>query len=258
MVHSAVLLNLQDTRTDFLTYNLTILQQNLEIQNKPALNVSIPTDDIIELSASARFFGIPMHISNTKLFGFIMVPLDETDPISKDMDQLTNIKIFIINDVNQGIVINEELVQFAIYPMSDKLSLSRIFMINLERRPERRQKMDQSFLELGLDVEYKVAVDGNELTDESLKEMGVKLLTGYEDPFHNRPMTMGEIGCFLSHYSIWQTIVEQELNDVLVLEDDIRFEPYFKERASLLLDEARSIGGWDLMYIIIFWYIILI
>lgn len=33
-------------------------------------------------------------------------------------------------------------------------------MINLERRPERRAKMEKLFLEIGLDVEYFPAVDG--------------------------------------------------------------------------------------------------
>lgn len=57
----------------------------------------------------------------------------------------------------------------------------------------------------------------------------------------------GEIGCFLSHFLIWEKMVMDKLNVVLVLEDDIRFEPYFRARALDLLEEARNIGGWDLM-----------
>lgn len=68
------------------------------------------------------------------------------------------------------------------------------------------------------------------------------------DPYHKRPMTAGEIGCFLSHYSIWQKIVENNQEYVLVLEDDLRFEPYFNLRAESLLKEAQMIGGWDLIY----------
>lgn len=41
-----------------------------------------------------------------------------------------------------------------------KLSLDHIYMINLERRPERRVKMEQLFKVLNLDVEYFPAVDG--------------------------------------------------------------------------------------------------
>lgn len=39
----------------------------------------------------------------------------------------------------------------------------------------------------------------------------------------------------------------EKLNEVLVLEDDIRFEPFFKERAANILKNARKVGGWDLM-----------
>ena len=42
-------------------------------------------------------------------------------------------------------------------------------------------------------------------------------------------------------------MVELKQQEVLVLEDDIRFEPYFKERANSLIQEARKLGGWDLM-----------
>jgi collagen beta-1,O-galactosyltransferase len=35
---------------------------------------------------------------------------------------------------------------------------------------------------------------------------------------------------------------------VLVLEDDIKFEPYFNEQTERLMKEARGLGGWDLIY----------
>lgn len=79
--------------------------------------------------------------------------------------------------------------------------------------------------------------------------MNITFLNGYEDPYHHRPMTMGEIGCFLSHYNIWKKIVEQDQELVLVLEDDIRFEPYFLDAAKKVINEANSlIPDYDLMY----------
>lgn len=77
--------------------------------------------------------------------------------------------------------------------------------------------------------------------------MGITLFPDYKDPYHKRPMTLGEVGCFLSHYNIWKRIVDEELNQVLVLEDDIRFDAFFKTRAVYTINQARKIAGWDLL-----------
>lgn len=66
------------------------------------------------------------------------------------------------------------------------MDVSHIYMINLERRPERRNKMFNNFDELGLDVDFFPAVDGRQLNDEKLHKIGIKFLPGYADPYHNR------------------------------------------------------------------------
>ncbi len=91
--------------------------------------------------------------------------------------------------------------------------------------------MELTLKELGIDYTYFEAVDGKTLTDEILSQKGIKFMPGYEDPYHKRPMKMGEIGCFLSHFMIWQKMVEENLKEVLILEDDIKFEPFFRQRA---------------------------
>lgn len=246
MVHSAVLINLNDKRSDMLTFNKTILGERFSMSEHDL--ALVPTDDIIIFALSANFSHIQLQINNENLYGFITVPLDADESPNKDYQQLTNLKIMILNDGDSGkIDVEPEFEHFLKYPEPDRMSLDRIFMINLVRRPERRIKMERSFKEIGLDVENVPAIDGKTLTENYLEEIGLKYMPGYADPFHNRPMTKGEIGCFLSHFWIWEKQVVQKLNEVLVLEDDIRFEPYFKERAMHLLEEARQIGGWDLM-----------
>ncbi|XP_025835147.1 glycosyltransferase 25 family member-like isoform X2 [Agrilus planipennis] len=120
-------------------------------------------------------------------------------------------------------------------------------MINLLRRPERRKRMMRCFDELGLEVEILDAVDGRHLSDDVLEE--IKFLPGYADPYHKRPMTLGEIGCFLSHYNIWEEAYEKGYEKVMVLEDDIRFEAYFRSRMERLMEEVEDIPGWDLIYL---------
>lgn len=246
MVHTAVLINLNDRRSDMLTFNKTVLGERFSISERD-LSL-IPTDDIIIFALSANYSQMPLKISNEFLYGFVTVPLDAEEYIEKDYQQLINLKIMILNDeTNDLIDVEPEFERFVTYPDVDMMGFDRIFMINLLRRPERRIKMERSFKEIGLDVEHVAAVDGQKLSQEYLEEIGVKYLPGYADPFQHRPMTKGEIGCFLSHYKVWEQQVARGLNEVLVLEDDIRFEPYFKRRAFHLMEEARQIGGWDLM-----------
>lgn len=39
-----------------------------------------------------------------------------------------------------------------------------------------------------------------------VQAMGIHMLPGYSDPYHGRPLTKGELGCFLSHYNIWKEV----------------------------------------------------
>jgi collagen beta-1,O-galactosyltransferase len=47
-------------------------------------------------------------------------------------------------------------------------------------------------------------VDGRSLDEDYLAEHGIRMLPGFSEPYHGRPLTLGEIGCFMSHFNIWQ------------------------------------------------------
>lgn len=57
-------------------------------------------------------------------------------------------------------LLTDVLKKFVTLPPKDSLGFDKIFMINLKRRPERRQRMMNCFNELGLQVEVLDAVDG--------------------------------------------------------------------------------------------------
>lgn len=44
------------------------------------------------------------------------------------------------------------------------------------------------------------------LNSSAIRSLGVELLPGYQDPYSGRTLTKGEVGCFLSHYSIWEEV----------------------------------------------------
>lgn len=97
---------------------------------------------------------------------------------------------------------------------SDKLP---IWVLNLERSPERRAFMAGQFSRLSLDYEIISAVDGLKLTIDELERYSkIDAMRCSE-----RELLPGEIGCALSHARIWQKIVDENIEQVLVFEDDI-------------------------------------
>uniref|UniRef100_A0A673JUN8 Procollagen galactosyltransferase 2-like n=1 Tax=Sinocyclocheilus rhinocerous TaxID=307959 RepID=A0A673JUN8_9TELE len=126
----------------------------------------------------------------------------------------------------------------------------KVYLINLKRREDRRDRMLRSLEVLGIDVTLTDAVDGKALNSTQLRALGIEMLPGYKDPYADRVLTKGEIGCFLSHHNIWKKVVELQQQQVLVLEDDVRFEPSFKSRLNTILEDVKQSGlQWDLIYV---------
>lgn len=238
MVHSCVLVDLTRVASD----NLTFIPKNLP-------GYKGPHDDIIAFAISAKNTRLPMHVCNSEIYGFIPPPLEDGQGLHIDMKQLLSIKLEVLVQ-HPPLPISKLLAKYIPpLPKIDNVGFDQIYLINLARRIERRDRMFQSFRELGLKVKLFEAVDGKQLNDSYLRELGVKQMVGYKDPWSKRDMTFGEIGCFLSHYFIWVDIVNNGYNKVLLFEDDIRFEPYFKEKLKVMREEADLLLDWDLIYL---------
>ena len=99
------------------------------------------------------------QVCNDVKYGFILSPLEDGQTIEDDYAQLTNIRL-------------EASVDFPpmnAHPLLDgyvksspksKLGFSEIFLINLQRRPDRRNRMQWALSELGLEHKLIDAVDG--------------------------------------------------------------------------------------------------
>lgn len=234
MIHTAVLIKMRTLASNKLTY---------DPRKIPKYNG--PQDDIIAFAVNAKQNNIALRICNDEFYGYIPVPLEENDELKVDYEQLLNLKLLALSQ-GRPIPLVSYMEADIEYPEPWKFGCNEIFMINLERRIERRKLMEISFKELGLDVTHFAAVDGKTLDMNNLK--GVTLMPGYEDPYHKRPMKAGEVGCFLSHYYIWEKIVKEHIPITLILEDDIRFVSFFRNRFLQLMREIERLD-WDLVYI---------
>jgi glycosyl transferase family 25 len=86
----------------------------------------------------------------------------------------------------------------------------KLFVINLDRRPDRLARMSEIFDRLGLRFDRVSAVDGSLFSADDLKR-----LRGTDKA---RP---GETACFLSHRECWRRIVDEDLPCAAIFEDDL-------------------------------------
>ncbi|MBD1583939.1 glycosyltransferase family 25 protein [Pseudoalteromonas sp. S16_S37] len=94
-----------------------------------------------------------------------------------------------------------------------------IYLINLDQSPERLEKSSARLKAQNIDFERISGVYGKTLSDTELIKNYQPLLN--RDRFY-RPLSKGEIGCYMSHRKAWQAIVDNKHPYAIVMEDDFR------------------------------------
>ncbi len=153
-----------------------------------------------------------------------------------------------------------------------------IYLINLDQRPEKWKNCQDQLREYDIFPFRVPAIYGWELSSSVLGDLGVLFLPGmqfspsnescgiaflksqqykmkldqscYNMRFISQWMSLGAIGCMLSHLSVLQDAYDSGYQTILVMEDDI----YVKENPHLLsdyidkLDGVVGSDGWDVLY----------
>lgn len=104
----------------------------------------------------------------------------------------------------------------------------RVHVINLERSRDRRAFMQGQLRDLGIDYQFFAAVDASKGQLESV--------TRYDERAALRwlghPLQPAEIGCFASHYLLWEQCARSG-EPLVVVEDDVVLEPAFVHALAL-------------------------
>jgi len=239
MIHTCLLVDLRQSESDLLTF----LPEN--IPSYPG-----PRDDIIVFALSASLRDIPLHVCNDQRYGTLMIPLEDDQELEMD-HQVLLYTLMEVTARHDPITVNSLFSEYVEEsPEKTKLGLDNVYLINLERRPDRYSRMKYNLDLIRAHFQLVPAVDGKLINDEYLLQNNIKMLPEFSEPYHGRPLTYGEIGCFMSHYNIWQDIANSQHDTVLVFEDDIRFEPYFVQKLEHLMAELRTIPEqWDLVFL---------
>lgn len=118
-------------------------------------------------------------------------------------------------------------------------SIDCIYVINLDKRPEKLAQVKAEFEKAGLHLNRVRGVEGWLLTEENQKE-----LVG---PYKLR-MKPGEYGCLLSHVSIYKDAYERGFSRIWILEDDALILHNVKKIPVLLKELSKKDPNWDVFY----------
>lgn len=203
MVHSCFAIDLRHKSSRYLSFHpMDVLPLNGHASVKPKI---VPYDDIIAFATSATFHQIEQYVDNREVWGYIPEPVTSHNQIDS-LQELADLELeSLIGGIGFPLSPVLESYTRSIFADSDpKLGVDEVYVINLQRRPERKSRMVKSLKLLNIKAKFWNATDGKLLSQEFLQKHNIQTLVGYVDPYHKRPITFGEIGCFLSHYRIWE------------------------------------------------------
>ena len=110
------------------------------------------------------------------------------------------------------------------------ISFTKTVYINLDRRPDRRQRLQAELTHHGFKrIERFPAIDGNAI----------------EKPLH-WTHTAGAYGCLLSHVQVVREARDSGAASVLIFEDDAVLDPEFDDKFAHFIKEVP--GDWDMLY----------
>jgi glycosyl transferase family 25 len=104
---------------------------------------------------------------------------------------------------------------------AERTRLPPIWVISLERAHDRRQSVHRSFGAAGIPFELFDAVDGRAL-DPAERRQYSRWRSLFEV---GRDLTLGDVGCSLSHIRVYERMVAEAIPEVVVVEDDVQPSP---------------------------------
>jgi len=109
--------------------------------------------------------------------------------------------------------------------------INKTFIINLLHDNDRKNDMIKKLKEINItSFEFVNAINGH--TD--LSKCDFKVINNWYNYMLKRTITVGEIGCALSHYNIWKYIVDNNIDRALILEDDVLFLNDFNKMLKII------------------------
>lgn len=116
----------------------------------------------------------------------------------------------------------------------------RVFVINLARRHERMEFMRSQLSRLGVDFERVEAIDGAALPASEIERSVNRFRWHCAQGYRARN---GEIGCALSHQSVYRRMIDGNIPVACIVEDDVTLDSRFLEIADEVAGFLSSAGN---------------
>lgn len=119
------------------------------------------------------------------------------------------------------------------------------YVINLEKDAHRKEMLTKNINDL--DVNKHINVNFIKAVEEStFSEHNFTVCNTWFDKFLKTGITIGEVGCSLSHNKCWNEFYNSNKECAIILEDDVEFTHNYYEKLQILMDYPKDA---DIVYI---------
>ena len=127
-------------------------------------------------------------------------------------------------------------------PKDQFTELQNTFVISI--RPDRLHEFKLRMKSWHEDVNVFEGVDGRLLHTSNLIQEGV-----YNPPQKWHQLTRGELGCYMSHESVWKLVKDHKLPYAFIMEDDCLFQPdlHGARLRSALTELRKGDSSWKVL-----------
>lgn len=133
------------------------------------------------------------------------------------------------------------------YGTLDNNLFPHVLFINMKSRPDRLESFQQHLRAIGAELKYEVvdAVIGKDLLPEEIEKMS-------KSDFAKRTSgddRQGRLGCFKSHLKALQQAKENQWEEVLIAEDDVRFIPNYFSSQYAAQAKKELPNDWGILFL---------
>ncbi|SDW74870.1 glycosyltransferase family 25 protein [Litoreibacter albidus] len=119
--------------------------------------------------------------------------------------------------------------------------MTETFIIHLERASARRPHVDAMVQKSPYPAQIWPACDGAKM--DPAERANLIADAAVFQPAYPFALSMGEVGCFESHRSVWRHVVENRIESALILEDDVAIDvAAFRDAVELAQSHVAELG----------------